>query len=106
MPFVTRLACADTPEIERERTRYIDACLNLDRFFPIMPFQFDFDDGLSALKGALAIGRQADALNFEEAAGRLDAVRASARPSKKRSGSLSTKVKGWLGLSQALESAE
>jgi hypothetical protein len=24
-PFVTRLACADTPEIERERARYIDA---------------------------------------------------------------------------------
>ena len=24
MPFVTRLACADTPEIEEERTRYID----------------------------------------------------------------------------------
>jgi hypothetical protein len=107
MPFVTRLACADTPEIERERERYIDAYLNSDNLFSPAPGQFDFQRGLAALEGALAIGRQVDPLGLEEAAGRLDTVRASAKPATKRPGGLlPAKLKGWLGLSQALESAE
>src|SRR5436190_104133 len=38
MPFVTRLACADTPEVERERDQYIKSRIttqvSLDPFFP------------------------------------------------------------------------
>ena len=101
IPFVTRLACADTTEIELERERYIDAQIGR----PLFPDYFSFEKGLEALEGALAIGRQADPLGKDEAASRLDAVRAQAKPVKKRSRSLPAKVKGWLGLSQALESA-
>jgi hypothetical protein len=99
MPFVTRLACADTPEIERERARSIDAHIG-PRLFPDF---FSFERGLEALEGALAIGRQADPLGLEEAASRLDAARASAKAVTKRS--LPAKVKGWLGLSPAFGSA-
>jgi hypothetical protein len=99
MPFVTRLACVDTPRIELERARYIDAHSGSWLF----PDFFSFDRGLAALEGALAIGRQADPLELDEAASRLDAARNRATPVKKRSGPLPTKVKGWLGLPQALE---
>ncbi|MGH1570252.1 hypothetical protein ACRAWG_05800 [Methylobacterium sp. P31] len=100
MPFVTRLACADTPEIEIERARYIDGCISASQLFR---GNFLFDTGLEALKGALAIGRQADPLGMDEAARRLDAARGVAKPVKRRPGSLPAKVKGWLGLSQAPE---
>src|SRR3954469_8561811 len=49
LPFVTRLACADTPEVERERAAYIQARL---------PYPFTFRAGLAVLEGALAIGRK------------------------------------------------
>lgn len=102
MPFVTRLACADTPEVELQRTRYINAQVGC----PIFPDYFSFDKGLKILEGALAIGRQADPLDMDQAASRLDAVRGPATPAKKRFNSLPVKLKGWLGLSQALEGAE
>jgi hypothetical protein len=110
MPFVTRLVCADTPEVERERGRYIDAHLRRGRLFAIDAHLFtidtQFDDGLRVLEGALAIGRQADPLGMDEAASRLDAARGGDKPGKKRSSSLPVKLKGWLGLPQALEGAE
>src|SRR3954447_433199 len=56
LPFVTRLACADTPEIERARVVYI--AWHTAR-------RFSFEQGLAVLEGALAIGRQADALGLE-----------------------------------------
>ncbi|MHB2204888.1 hypothetical protein [Methylobacterium sp. CM6257] len=99
-PFVTRLACADTPEVERERARYIDACISANQLFR---GDFPFDTGLEALEGALAIGRQADPLGLEEAASRLDAARETATPAEKRSRALPAKVKGSLCLQQALE---
>jgi hypothetical protein len=102
LPFVTRLACADTPEVERERTRYIQARISTSQLFR---GDFRFDTGLRVLEGVLAIGRQADPLDMDEAASRLDAVRSRTTPVKKRSSSLPAKVKGWLGLQQALESA-
>src|SRR5215212_6046802 len=52
LPVVTRLACADTPEVERERAAYIRARL---------PYPFTFRAGRAVLEGALGIGRQADA---------------------------------------------
>jgi hypothetical protein len=100
LPFVTRLACADTPKVERERGWYIDAHLNRSGFFAT---EFQFDEGLRALGGALAIGRQADPLGMDEAASRLNAARSPAEPVKKRSGSLPAKVKLWLGLPQVPE---
>jgi hypothetical protein len=102
MPFVTRLACVDTPEIEEERIRYIDThCGTLWSFSGRYPFEAV----LQILEGVLAIGRQADPLGLDEAASRLDAVRAPAEPTKKRSSALPAKVKLWLGLPQRLENA-
>jgi hypothetical protein len=100
MPFVTRLACADKSEVERERARYIDARIGSTQLFL---GNLDFETGLWVLAGALAIGRQADPLGMEEAASRLDAARGGAKPQKKRSSSLPAKMKGWLGLQQAPE---
>jgi hypothetical protein len=100
LPFVTRLACADTPEIELKRARYIDSHTSHSGYFGT---DFHFDIGLRALEGALDIGRQADPLGMEEAASRLDAVRSRATPVKKRSSPLPPKVKGWLGLPQVPE---
>jgi hypothetical protein len=100
MPFVTRLACAETPEVERERARYIETHINPGQFFAR---DFQFDGGLRVLEGVLAIGRQADPLGMNEAASRLDAARGPDTPAKKRTGFMPAKVKGWLGLSQALE---
>jgi hypothetical protein len=109
LPFVTRLACADTPEVERERGRYIDAHLSRSRLFTtdahLFAIDAQFDDGLRALEGALAIGRQADPIGSDEATSRLDAVRGPAKPAKKLSGSLPAKMKLWLGLQKVLENA-
>lgn len=99
MPFVTRLACADTPEIEQERARYIEEHIASQ----LLPNFFGFEIGLEALEGALAIGRQADPLGVDEAASRLDVAREHATPAKKRTGLLPAKVKWWLGLPQAPE---
>jgi hypothetical protein len=103
LPFVTRLACADTPKVERERGRYIDARIGSTQLFL---GNFDFEKGLRVLEGVLAIGQQADPLGIDQAASRLDAARGGAKPQKKRSSSLPAKMKLWLGLPQALEGAE
>jgi hypothetical protein len=71
LPFVTRLACADTPEVERERAAYIK--IRTSRYG-------SFDEALMALKGALRIGRQADDVPYDEVSKRMEAVR---RPAKK-----------------------
>jgi hypothetical protein len=51
LPFVMRLACADTEEVEQQRQRYI-ASKNA-RFMST-------SKGIEVLEGALKIGRQAD----------------------------------------------
>jgi hypothetical protein len=71
--FVTRLACADTTEVERLRADYITAQSGV--------FGDNFERGLEILEGALAIGRQAD-LSGEDVQSRLEAVRP--RPSAKK----------------------
>ena len=71
LPFVTRLACADTPEIERERADYID---RYTQAYHPLPFEV----GLAVLEGALAIGCQAHALAPERVKTRMDAVRTTA----------------------------
>ena len=51
LPYVTRLACADTDEIEQQRQSYISCMMT-----PFTPMT----RGIEILEGALAIGRQAD----------------------------------------------
>ncbi|KLK92776.1 hypothetical protein AA309_13060 [Microvirga vignae] len=69
LPFVTRLACADTAEVERRRQAYIDS---------LMPYRLSFREHLEILEGALAIGRQADPFPSEEVMTRLGAVQQAA----------------------------
>ncbi len=69
LPFVTRLACADTTTIERQRAAYIASRTARD---------FSFERGLEALEGALAIGRRADPLPLSGVRTRMDAVQSTA----------------------------
>src|ERR671912_591394 len=71
LPFVARLACADTLRIEWERGAYITLRMWSHR---------TFEERLDVLEGALAIGRRADMLAPEEVATRLEAVQQSAPP--------------------------
>ena len=90
LPFVTRLACADTPEIERERAEYIW------RHTRGYPYGIPFEVGLKALDGALAIGRQADPFAPDEVKTRLDQVRAKATtPASGEDLPFFSKVKDW-----------
>jgi hypothetical protein len=68
LPYVTRLACADTDEIEQQRQTYISS---------MTPFT-SVKRGIEILEGALAIGRQADPLEFPIVEARLSAVKEKA----------------------------
>ena len=70
LPFVTRLACADTEAIERERAAYINTR---------MIGKVSFEDGLTVLAGALAIGRQAEPLDAVDVSSRMSTVRRQAK---------------------------
>lgn len=95
LPFVNRLACADTPAVEAERAAYIRAFIDLDGCLPI---HVPFETGLQVLEGALAIGRQADPLGIDQAADRLAAARlAAAQPRPKTERSLRGRLKAWIG---------
>ncbi len=88
LSYVTRLACADTPEVERKRQDYIDSQMRKDTF--------GIEKGIEILEGALAIGRQAEPLAPETARTRLEAVRSKAPASGLKANSpLLKKVKGW-----------
>ena len=65
LPYVTRLACADTPAIEAKRAAFIKS-KNVTAY--------SFEHGLKVLEEALAIGRQADALAQENVRTRLEEV--------------------------------
>ena len=67
--FVTRLACADTPEVERERAAYIHA--RTARYYTFL-------EGLQILEGALAIGCQAEDAAPQEVRTRMEGVQRSA----------------------------
>ena len=87
LPFVIRLACADRPEIERQRAAYINARMRL---------HLPFHEGLKILDGALAIGRQADGLVLEEVRTRLDtAQRSAATPTSVPDTAIFAKIKSW-----------
>src|SRR5919199_4202981 len=76
LPYVTRLACADTPEIERRREAYIQSEMRYGRL--------SMERGIKILEGALAIGRQAEPLVPEVARARLEAVKAKVRVTAKK----------------------
>ena len=86
LPFVTRLACADTPEVERKRAIHIachEHCLT-------------FEQRLQVLEGALAIGRQADPLGPDQVRTRMDEARGrAATVSSAPDLSLAIKLKSW-----------
>jgi hypothetical protein len=95
LPFVTRLACADTPEIERAREVYIVA--HAGRYL-------GFENGLHVLRGALAIGRQADLFASDEVRTRMDAVRERAStPASIADTPVFDKIKSWLGSKAQVE---
>lgn len=74
LPYVTRLACADTPEVEEQPAAYIRQCMCNCHYF-----RGPFENGLEVLAGALAIGRQADPLGPDDVRVRLDAARVRPR---------------------------
>ncbi len=93
LPFVTRLACADTPEVERARAAYI--ARHTER-------NFSFQKELEVLEGALAIGRQADPLGPDEVQTRMDAVKARAStPASASDKPFFSKAKSWLIMKEA-----
>jgi hypothetical protein len=99
LPYVTRLACADTPEVEHARAAYINRhalhCYVGVHSFGV--FITSFERGLKVLDGALAMGRQADPLVPPEVQGRMEQVKAKTpvSPGPPRQPFFS-KVKSWL----------
>ena len=97
LPFVTRLACADTPAVEREREMYIDSHSRR---------RLTFEQRLAVLDGALAIGRQADPLGPDDVRARMDEVRDRVTATTWRPDTpLSHKIKGWFGAAKESEPA-
>ena len=97
LPFVTRLACADSPEIERERAIYIHR--HTAR-------RLTFQEELAVLEGALAIGRQADALGPETVKTRMASVQGRATTATSVANSpLFSKLKSWFGAAKQSEPA-
>jgi hypothetical protein len=90
LPFVARLACADTPKVERERQDYINSRLRDCLRYPLA-----FQELLKILEGALAIGRQADMLAPQEVTTRLQAVQHMAPPAMVAPSSKLAKIKAW-----------
>ncbi len=87
LPFVTRLACADTGEVENARAAFIAKRLTR---------RMSFEDRLTVLEGALAIGRQADPFPADEVKSRMAAVQARATtPTSVPDTPLFAKVKSW-----------
>ncbi len=109
LPYVMRLACADTPEVERARDAYIKRhighCYVGAYLFGVVAL--DLDRGLEVLEGALAIGRQADPLGPEEVQTRMDAARGRrgkptrpAAPASVPDKPFFSKVKSWLTMKE------
>jgi hypothetical protein len=87
LPFVTRLACADTAEVERQRAAYIHL---------YMTYRLSFRERLDVLEGALAIGRQADVLAPDEVRTRLATVQQSTTaPTSIPDSAVFSKIKSW-----------
>jgi hypothetical protein len=97
LPFVTRLACADTPAVEAQRAAFIESKRTT---------AYSFEYGLRVLEGALAIGRQAGTLGVDEARTRLEKVQALASSAASVADSpIFAKVKSWLERKKPAEPA-
>ena len=98
LPFVTRLACADSWWVECRRWFYIQ------RESPW--WSLSMDRGIEILEGALAIGRQAEPLGAEVARDRLETVKdeALAAGAKPKSGFVGN-AKTWFA-TKVLEPAD
>jgi hypothetical protein len=70
LSFVTRLACADTEQVEWEREAFIRA--RMGRWI-------SFEERLEVLAGALAIGRQADPLDDADVSTRMSTARSRSK---------------------------
>jgi len=98
LPYVTRLACADTPDTEAKRAAFIKA-----QNVTAWPFDHglnltahSFDHGLKVLECALAIGRQADALGRDAVKSRMQEVQSRAsRPTSVADSPVFAKVESW-----------
>ncbi len=103
LPYVTRLACADTPEVERARAAYIN-CHALNCYVGVHSFGVfitSFEGGLKVLDRALAMGRQADPLLPQEVQGRMEQVKAKApAPPEPSRQPFFSKVKSWLTIKE------
>jgi hypothetical protein len=87
LPFITRLACADTLGAEREREAYITARMRR---------RLSFQNRLEILTGALAIGRRADDLAPEEVRTRMAGVQhCASAPTSVDEHPLITHFQGW-----------
>jgi hypothetical protein len=84
LPFVTRLACADRYEVERQRDAFIDA-----RTRPFLTFS----EGLEILEGALQIGRRAEDAPYHDVTNRMEAAQRTAKGSDEP---IFEKLKTWL----------
>src|SRR5919205_580195 len=88
LPFVTRLACADSAKVERERASYIQAH---------MTYPIDMEKGIEVLEGALAMGRRTKRPKPNVVRTRMDAAKAKATTTaSKPDSSLFGKVTAWL----------
>ena len=97
LPFVTRLACADTPAVEARRMAFIASK-------SVTGHSFEY--GLKVLEDALATGRQADALGVEEVRTRLEKVQSRASRSTSLADSpIFAKVKSWFEPKKETEDA-
>ena len=84
--FVTRLACADAPEVERARAAYIQSRT-------VRPYTFL--EGLQILEGVLTIGRQAEASTPEEVTTRMEVLQRSATAGSIADSPSFAKIKSW-----------
>ena len=97
LPFVMRLACADTLTVECMRELYISMRVRN---------HVSFERGLEILEGALGIGRQADALALDAVRNRMDVVQGEATTTTSVPEThLFAKIKGWFGLTKQAEPA-
>ncbi len=87
LPFVTRLACADTWEIEQERQLYIQSRTPKGRL--------SLETGIEILEGALAIGRQAEPLTPSTTQARMEAVKKASTTLSMPDSPLFAKVEPW-----------
>ena len=85
LPFVTRLACADTPAVEAKRAAFIKS-QNVTAY--------SFEHGLRVLEGALAIGRQAGVMNASDVRSRMDGIQSRASRATSLANSFA-KIKSW-----------